>query len=1173
MKRHRVTPGLVLFLCLALSRVCWSQPQTVADLEQLLAADLPAGIAHAEPFFDRAMAAEDLGTMVATLRATWDATGLYAACPGVVARMARETISLARERADLNAVADAYESWYGAARRETVYTTPWFDPVLLKRAARVRELRDEAAAKVGRELPPTTTPPEPDDDLLSQGLIAALPADLGALVTSSVEALVDLRDAEALAAASSLLRGVMQRHAALPVQTQIDTIAFASRFFCLRASEPLVRLAREMREGIPAAELARVRVTVRSGAWGESVPISLWMSGNLLLGWRGRDDVYREELEWSLDHWLQHPSPNTAIQSNTFCYAQMKMMALGLHGMASEWAARALVTVEQLGPTEQARFFYHGGCLVGPYTPVGIRNAVMVRCLTCHAIDEVVDWRANAYWVRRVLPVAEEQPWWKVDLGHMLLEASAQAADTTKQMDMVEEAARLFDEAGAPGLAAEARLWSEWIATQDVGTSCRLPLIRARAAAAAMRWEYVTEVLEPVFAGQPASPEGVEAAVLLTHAWLNLGDREKAGEWFRKASTDIDQAGLPAGERVGHLMSLAWLAEDTDWKARLLERAREAAAASGLDMLQDSVDEQLADVAIQAGRLGSARSALIDLIDRAEARRERLAFDPLLRQQWFADNITPYRQLMRVAALQGDAELALACGERMRARALLDQLAWKKTDLQINLAPEVAARLTELREMRRRAYALLAQVMGGGDSADDLRGLYMPIRGLYMPIRGPLDAGGPVTDEDVARLQVLLDALAAEEAALEGAIREQVPAYAMAAQAQIPTGDALVAEVARHPGLAVLHYTFADQGLAVTAIGADGSARVRMIEQDGNALYEQIGRFREAIWERSDDAITQAADLYQTLVRPVEGTLSGAERLWIVADGALQLVPFAALIDGRNQYLGARFPIAFAPSLTLALSSRGARPAPSRSAVIVAAPDTGAPEPAAEDDDDRGLYMPIRGMYMPVRGMYMPIRGEGVSSALTAMAMVPLPGAAAEGAAIAGQVPGAELVTGSDATKARLAELGGDCGMLHIATHGYADPDYPDFSGLLLAAPEGSELPYEVLTAMEVYTWPLDARLVTLSACQTALGRDVEGEGILGLSRAFIYAGAQDVVCSLWPVSDESTKTLMTAFYEALADGASVEEALQAGQNALPQSGDKAHPFYWAGFIAVRGPG
>jgi len=101
-------------------------------------------------------------------------------------------------------------------------------------------------------------------------------------------------------------------------------------------------------------------------------------------------------------------------------------------------------------------------------------------------------------------------------------------------------------------------------------------------------------------------------------------------------------------------------------------------------------------------------------------------------------------------------------------------------------------------------------------------------------------------------------------------------------------------------------------------------------------------------------------------------------------------------------------------------------------------------------------------------------------------------------------------LTGAEATKAALLSAGGDCAVLHIATHGYADPDVPEFSGLLLAG--AGDAPFDVLTAMEVYTWPLKARLVTLSACQTALGRNVEGEGILGLSRAFIYAGAQDVV-------------------------------------------------------------
>jgi CHAT domain-containing protein len=214
--------------------------------------------------------------------------------------------------------------------------------------------------------------------------------------------------------------------------------------------------------------------------------------------------------------------------------------------------------------------------------------------------------------------------------------------------------------------------------------------------------------------------------------------------------------------------------------------------------------------------------------------------------------------------------------------------------------------------------------------------------------------------------------------------------------------------------------------------------------------------------------------------------------------------------------------------------------------------------------------MPIRGMYLPIRGAYMPIRGEGVSSALTMMASVPLPGAKAEGEALGKLLTNPTVLTDKQATKATLLEAGGKCDLLHIATHGYADPEYPEFSGLLLAG-EG-ETPYDTLTAQEVYLWSLKARLVTLSACQTAMGKTVEGEGMMGLTRAFIYAGAQDVLCTLWPVADESTKALMTAFYENLKKDQPIEEALRNAQSTLADAKATSHPFFWAGFIAVRGP-
>lgn len=281
-------------------------------------------------------------------------------------------------------------------------------------------------------------------------------------------------------------------------------------------------------------------------------------------------------------------------------------------------------------------------------------------------------------------------------------------------------------------------------------------------------------------------------------------------------------------------------------------------------------------------------------------------------------------------------------------------------------------------------------------------------------------------------------------------------------------------------------------------------------------------------------------------------------------------MPWGALIDADGVYLAAKHTLSTALSLSLMLSERGDRAEPATPAVVVAAPDTGAAA-SVSSEGGRGSYMPIRGMYMPVRGGGMPVRGQGgICTALSAMAMVPLPAAKEEGQFVAGRFEGARLLTGKSATKAQVLQDGARCDTLHIATHGYADPWAPEFSGLLLAGT--GDAPYDVLTAQEIYLWPLQARLVTLSACQTALGKDMEGEGLLGLTRAFIYAGAQDVVCTLWPVADESTKVLMAWFYDGLLSGKDVDEALQSAQAVLARNAATSDPFYWAGFTVVRGP-
>ncbi|NNE71772.1 MAG: CHAT domain-containing protein, partial [Rhodothermales bacterium] len=137
---------------------------------------------------------------------------------------------------------------------------------------------------------------------------------------------------------------------------------------------------------------------------------------------------------------------------------------------------------------------------------------------------------------------------------------------------------------------------------------------------------------------------------------------------------------------------------------------------------------------------------------------------------------------------------------------------------------------------------------------------------------------------------------------------------------------------------------------------------------------------------------------------------------------------------------------------------------------------------------------------------------------------------------------------------------------VHFATHGLVNDDRPDYSGLALAG-SGTDA---LLQASEIFNLPINADMVVLSACETGLGQLVKGEGMVGLTRAFMYAGASTVAVSLWSVSDQSTSTLMREFYGHLRGAdASKTEALQRAKLTLLSDESTAHPFHWAPFILV----
>jgi CHAT domain-containing protein len=295
---------------------------------------------------------------------------------------------------------------------------------------------------------------------------------------------------------------------------------------------------------------------------------------------------------------------------------------------------------------------------------------------------------------------------------------------------------------------------------------------------------------------------------------------------------------------------------------------------------------------------------------------------------------------------------------------------------------------------------------------------------------------------------------------------------------------------------------------------------------------------------------TQSRSLGRLLLEPVAGPLAKAERVLIVPDGALHVLPFAALSDPSRpgHVLVESRPLHVVSSVTLfARLCRGPRP-PAGSGQVMALADPAYPGVAA------GAAPALQ------RAL-----GSGLS-------LGPLPWTRDEAQALRALSPSARVWTGAEATEERAKSLGRGARVVHFACHGFLDEAFPLESGLVLAIPpdlrEGQDNGF--LQAWEVFEGqPLDADLVTLSACQTGLGKELAGEGLLGLTWAFQYAGARSVLASLWEVADASTATLMREFYAHLARGEPKAEALRAAQLRLLRRPATSSPYFWAAFQLV----
>jgi CHAT domain-containing protein len=140
--------------------------------------------------------------------------------------------------------------------------------------------------------------------------------------------------------------------------------------------------------------------------------------------------------------------------------------------------------------------------------------------------------------------------------------------------------------------------------------------------------------------------------------------------------------------------------------------------------------------------------------------------------------------------------------------------------------------------------------------------------------------------------------------------------------------------------------------------------------------------------------------------------------------------------------------------------------------------------------------------------------------------------------------------------------------LIHFATHGLLDSQHPDLSGIILSLIDRNGNPQDgFLRLHEIYNLKLNADLVVLSACQTALGEEVRSEGLIGLARGFMYAGSPQILASLWSVRDRATAILMHRFYESLLDRhLTAAAALRSAQLSMIRDSRWSDPYYWAAF-------
>jgi CHAT domain-containing protein len=595
------------------------------------------------------------------------------------------------------------------------------------------------------------------------------------------------------------------------------------------------------------------------------------------------------------------------------------------------------------------------------------------------------------------------------------------------------------------------------------------------------------------------------SSVMLEQASLQdaHGGRVAALEKARQALDLVSEGGWPVQQVYAHLRLADLLLPDVDKAEPHLLAAQRLADHLVLPQLRYRLNERLGHLRRLQGRGAEAWVLLEAAVDEIERLRGTVAHDAM-RASFLRDKTAAYEDLLLLhLARDGEESIRRAFAVAERAKSRA------LVDLLTGVAEKEPVKSADpdlekrIRALQADLNAVYGELLGG--RGDDERPVPLP----------NLHARAVELEQEISRLRLQSAAVGYDPDPFAASMPPDD------IQDQLPSDTVLLAyHVA---GSEILAFVNVRGKIRVTRC----LVTVGEIERLLHRLDIQWKRFRAgrefvgrhmAVLERSARQVLAA--LYEKLVAPLEplleeavsvsGEVGSIPKIAVVPHGPLHRVPFHALFDGER-YLIERFEVSYAPSATVYALCQDREPTGRNGAVVF------------------GVEDPL------------------------------IPAATAEARAVAERLPGAGMRVGEEATIEALREDASGSSILHLACHGLFRSDNPMFSSLKLH--DGW------LMAADAMSLDLPGALVTLSACESGRGEVIGGDEVLGLTRAFLGAGAATLVVSLWLVQDETTAELMGDWYERLRDGEGRASALRAAQLEVKER--HLHPYYWAPFVLM----